>query len=382
MLPLFYAEINTFCILVAAMILRRVLTGVDKQKKQILFSYALIANALTFVLDLLWYFIDIKFFRVSNDINYLVNGLYFIQSTIGAYSWFFYSEYIQESQFRKNKALQILSVLPVLITVFLVIISYKTGWLFYIDASGTYHRGSLYFLQTTISYGYVIFTAGKALCKAFIKKNYAQKNELISLASFAVYPLLFGTLQVIFPTVPLLCVGITLAILNVYLSFQEQRISLDALTQLNNRNQLTTYLSTKIKQNEKNKSLYLLIIDADEFKKINDTHGHIEGDSALIYIADALRKVCQNTDYFMARYGGDEFIVIADLKQVETIDELCQRIHSTLNEFCLQKQLPYNLKVSIGYTKYDTSYETISEFIHMADEQLYKVKRAKKQKNA
>lgn len=104
--------------------------------------------------------------------------------------------------------------------------------------------------------------------------------------------------------------GITLAIFQVYINSMEQMISQDALTQLKNRNELIKYLSDKMKNNDRRKNLYLLMMDADYFKKINDQYGHMEGDNALVCIAEVLREVGVEKEYFVARYGGDEFIVI------------------------------------------------------------------------
>ena len=56
--------------------------------------------------------------------------------------------------------------------------------------------------------------------------------------------------------------------------------------------------------------VYLLMMDADGFKQINDHHGHVEGDHALQVISTVLKDVCSASGGFIARYGGDEFVVL------------------------------------------------------------------------
>ncbi len=56
--------------------------------------------------------------------------------------------------------------------------------------------------------------------------------------------------------------------------------------------------------------VYLLMMDADGFKQINDRYGHVEGDHALQVVATALKDVCSASGGFIARYGGDEFVVL------------------------------------------------------------------------
>ena len=162
--------------------------------------------------------------------------------------------------------------------------------------------------------------------------------------------------------------------INVYIRSQSQLISIDPLTQLNNRNQLIKYLSNKIKYSEK--SLYLLIMDLDYFKKINDKFGHIEGDKALVCVSNTLKFVFNKKNMFIARYGGDEFIVICEDLEAYEIDNLCVTVNKQLAKANANKD--YVLKLSIGYAKYNDADLTIQDFINLADEQLYMVKKSRK----
>lgn len=78
---------------------------------------------------------------------------------------------------------------------------------------------------------------------------------------------------------------------------------------------LLKYLSQKFKSfnsDDSTKNLYLMMLDVDDFKKINDIFGHLEGDFALKLVADSLKKVAADTSCFISRLGGDEFVVVCE----------------------------------------------------------------------
>ena len=146
---------------------------------------------------------------------------------------------------------------------------------------------------------------------------------------FAVPALVGGTFQVLF-SVPGLCVGITLSILLLYIIYQEQLISTDPLTGLNNRNRFETYMLSLFSNVDQAEDVYLLMMDADGFKQINDRYGHVEGDHALQVISAALKEVCSASSGFIARYGGDEFVVLQKATAEQDIMCLCAAISDEL----------------------------------------------------
>ncbi len=101
-------------------------------------------------------------------------------------------------------------------------------------------------------------------------------------------------------------------------------ISIDPLTQLNNRNRMEQHLFECVRSQDVN--MHLLVLDVNRFKKINDEHGHAQGDLALKSIANCLKESCIEKSDFIARYGGDEFVIVYKGNDVEG---LCQRIHDS-----------------------------------------------------
>lgn len=368
-----YSEINAVCVLFLVLICNKSQKAMYSQEQRNLFFKVAISNIVFLCLDMIWIFINNNVFVIAVFINWLLNGCYYICSGLLSFYWFQYSETVQESKLVREKRYRWIAFIPISILIILTFVSLKTGWLFYIDKQNIYHRGQAYVLQLLTSYGYVLFTALKAFYLSFHTDNYRRKSELRTLAAFVVPTLLAGSLQVAFPGFPILCLGNTFGILYVFMSLQEQLISLDALTRLNNRNQLFQYLSTKLHQPQERKALYLLIMDVDYFKSINDQYGHIAGDAALKIVADCLMKVCEKRNYFISRYGGDEFIAICELEPTDSIQSVCDDIHAELRE----ADTPYPLSVSIGYARYSPDIKSQQEFIEKADQELYKVKKSR-----
>jgi diguanylate cyclase len=102
--------------------------------------------------------------------------------------------------------------------------------------------------------------------------------------------------------------------------------SLDQLTGLHNRRYFEECLEREVRNAQRHgETLALLVIDLDHLKAINDQLGHHAGDAAICVVAEALRKTCRAAD-LPARWGGDEFVVLAPHTNAEQAETLVQRI--------------------------------------------------------
>ncbi len=366
-----YATINIFCIIVCAIILYRRVASLDKQKDHKLFNTVIISSIVFFVFDMLWGLSDSNMIPKTPFLSYILNAFYFLCIGFAACVWFIYSEKQQSPSIIKNKKILYLIWIPFGIYSILVILSYFFNSVFYIDELGEYHRGYLYPVQLLLCYGYMVVTSIKALVLSFRKEYYDQQRKLLTLATFALFPVIFGTLQAIFYGLPTVSMGIALAILQAHTHFQEQLISIDPLTQINNRNEMIKYLSNKIK--EKKTDFILFILDLDDFKSVNDEYGHVEGDKALIRVAHALKKFAAKYNAFISRYAGDEFIIICDSNGLDSII-VSKEINTFLKEELSIAQVEYELHLSVGMAKHCNEINTIPELLEKADTELYENK--------
>ncbi|MDG1751532.1 MAG: GGDEF domain-containing protein [Thalassotalea sp.] len=146
--------------------------------------------------------------------------------------------------------------------------------------------------------------------------------------------------------------------------------SIDELTGLLNRREMKARSVSVISQFARSQHLLsILMIDIDFFKKINDKHGHTEGDRVLTELGLMLQK-CGRTSDLVARFGGEEFLILlpdTDLSQTITFTE---RLHQAVNKILVDNK---PLTVSVGVALFDGKM-SFEEIVNKADIALYKAK--------
>ena len=150
----------------------------------------------------------------------------------------------------------------------------------------------------------------------------------------------------------------------------ERMASIDGLTGIANRRQLDNVLAQEWQRAAASASpISIAIIDVDEFKKFNDTHGHAKGDECLRAISQALLSVARRTSDLAARYGGEEFAVILPDTPGEAMAQLIGALLDAVRALCLAT-------VSVGaVTLIPARDADPSSALEAADRLLYEVKR-------
>ena len=146
----------------------------------------------------------------------------------------------------------------------------------------------------------------------------------------------------------------------------------DELTQIFNRKKF----NTDIKKNMKNfnkLSPYLMLIDIDHFKKINDTYGHPVGDYVLEELTKLISENIRSNDKFY-RIGGEEFAIISTQKNNENERIFAEKIKNLIERHIFDKV--GNITISIGFTKYQPE-ESYHNWYKRADEALYEAKKTR-----
>lgn len=152
--------------------------------------------------------------------------------------------------------------------------------------------------------------------------------------------------------------------------------NIDNLTQLYNKKYFIDALSKEFSFSRRNSlPLSLIMIDIDFFKSINDTHGHIAGDLVLKALGQSLIRNLR-MENIAARYGGEEFSVILRNATGPQALLVAERLRTQIaQEQIVFKEKPIPVTVSIGIATFDgKNFETIEDFIHTADANLYEAK--------
>lgn len=305
--------------------------------------------------------------------SYLLKSLYHITLCLGVYAWCGYAESQRRETVFSRKLFRWLSLIPLLIPVAGVIVNLWTHGLFEITAEGRYIRHIQFHYQMLYLVAATLFFSLPLIRRIPLEFEPNRKSHLALSASFPLCLLIGWFMSNLGEGYPVMCVCVAIELLCMYMDSSTNQISLDKLTQVNNRQNLLSFLEYKLLNHEE--SLFLLMMDVDYFKSINDTYGHLEGDDALIHVAKVLKRACGSYQRrpYISRYGGDEFIILLEGSKAEC-DRLCEDIQSTLTEVCASLNKPYSLTLSIGVARWHPSMG-VKDFIESADNALYEIKR-------
>lgn len=150
----------------------------------------------------------------------------------------------------------------------------------------------------------------------------------------------------------------------------------DPLTNLYNRRFVTLAFDKILAiANRTNSNIFVLLIDCDHFKKINDQYNHQTGDMVLLQISQLLTANTRKSD-IVARWGGDEFLIIGHHKDEAGLQVLLHRIQNESVNFSINMGFPISL--SIGSATSSTSqYQDLTSLLKIADENMYRSKTKK-----
>lgn len=156
----------------------------------------------------------------------------------------------------------------------------------------------------------------------------------------------------------------------------EQEALIDPLTGISNRRLIERHIRREIKRYKREETAFSLIfIDVDDFKAVNDTHGHGVGDKCLQNLVERMQRILRATD-FIGRFGGDEFIVLLPGVESRAAHVVADKLASAISKTCFTcKDSEIQLAVSIGLTQVHRGDSEPGEMIERADAALYEAKK-------
>lgn len=153
----------------------------------------------------------------------------------------------------------------------------------------------------------------------------------------------------------------------------EEKATKDLLTGVYNKNHFFELYSRELSIAKRyGRKLALAMIDINNFKAINDTYGHQVGDLVLVQLASILKRSLRSSDV-VARYGGDEFIILMFEAGLKEAKATISRIEDSIAQLNLKKELPVEVSASIGVGVGEGQYDTLLED---ADKNMYEKKRS------
>lgn len=276
-----------------------------------------------------------------------------------------YLDYLISASKEKSKRWFFLFLAPVYMNIGLIICNFFfDGFLFRIDASNIYHRG----IATYIGNGITILFAAVIVVGFFRNKQMITGRITQVILALVLLPVIGTVLQMLFFGLSLGIPSYTLAILICFLLMERNELTKDPLTLLNSRVQMEHRLQYKLKSQE---PFTAIMIDVNDFKKINDDFGHTVGDRVL---KDVSRILFSGANYedFVCRYGGDEFFVILESQQ-DIGRSYIRRIDQILSDYSANK--PYVASLSYGslFVDHAKPYK-VEELEKITDQLMYQDK--------
>jgi diguanylate cyclase (GGDEF)-like protein len=301
--------------------------------------------------------------------HYIWNALFLSFNTLPVAFGLRYLDYKIFLSKRKSLRHFFFYLTPVYLNIgFMIYNVFADGFLFRIDLVNQNHRG----IATYVGNLSAFLVTGITMRYFFRYKRMISGRITQAILSLTLFPIIGAILQMLFYGLSLGIPAYTLAIFISFLLLERDEQFKDPLTKLNSRMQMERRLQFKLRSKE---AFTAIIADVNDFKKINDLHGHTTGDKVLQEVATALVNET-NLEDFVCRYGGDEFFIILE-SETDNASALIHRIDQQLDGHF--NQHPYDISLSYGmlFVDHCTKY-TLEDIIRIADLRMYEDKMRRK----
>ena len=373
LMPIYYLEINIICIIILLAIFDKFKDESLNNSSDKYYEKTLLATISFSLFALISGIFNGTSYNFSQIILIISHSLYFFSESLIGY---FYTNYIlKRINLQEKRKYKFILYIPLILSIFFLIINFFQKTLFTISIDNLYSPSKYLYLYNLINAVYVLIIITNLISYYFYNKN--SKSEIKSLILFTLLPVVSAGIQNYNYGIILGQVGFTLSELLIYFNNQKKEANYDELTGVYNRRAFNKR-ANKIYYS--NKSMFLMLMDADDFKIINDKYGHLEGDKALIQIAYILNRAINNThkNYSLARYGGDEFVIVGNIQNKDEVAQLINQIEEEEKKYNKETNNKYNIKLSIGYALQNDNHTSVEDLIKEADALMYAKKRKRK----
>ena len=298
-------------------------------------------------------------------LSYVSNSLGYLMVTVFAT---FVLLFIRQHFFHAISIMDfILAILPSLIVLVAMIVNLFAPFIFKIVENNDYVRLDGFFLPLALDIICLLYS----LFMYFYALKKGKTTRFFPYYLFMI-PVAFGTLyQTFFPIVSVIWPSFAIGLAGMIASIKSERIFHDEFTGLFNR----AYFNYAVHSLKRKKEPVLtgIMLDINDFKKINDRFGHDFGDKALADFAGLLVKSVSRFAPIV-RLSGDEFVILVKTADKKEISRVIDRINAGFEEFNNSKKRPYELFASLGYATYIKG-QSPEEFLQCFDKDMYREKK-------
>ena len=283
----------------------------------------------------------------AHTANYIGNFIYFILQPLPVSLGLMYLFSIFREK-RFSLRYHFLFLIPFFAGLLVMIYSSFTEFIFYIDDTNQYHRGPGMFIYAIINYSFAV----PAFILSFHYRDIIKRRTLLIIIAYTIIPYIGSFLQLLYYGVVTAWPSFTLGVLITYVFLEVHNNERDYLTGLLNRHHFDIKINRRIRQFFKKGAFTLVVIDLNDFKSINDEFGHDKGDEILQAAGMLLSRSVSMTDT-VARYGGDEFVLIMETSDETVVRTILERIDRNITIWNEKRKNREALSLSAGYVIYD-----------------------------
>ena len=375
MSTIIHVELDVLCFLILAVIAYQITRSVSKQMNRILFRMLIYGIMFSLALDIIWVLTEGRIFPGAVTLNKVINALYLGVGVILGCIWYLYV--METLGYKLTRPLITGVMIPGFVFLGLNIVSIWNGWIFTVTPENVYTHGPGFPVQNAGALFMLFLSLVHIIIRLIDRKEGTPRWVVWKLLLFYIPPVLGTLIGLPYVGLPGTWTCASVSIVLMYIDDQDREILRDSLTGLNNRKTLENVFAEYTRQAGEGKQLYLFMMDLDNFKGINDTLGHSTGDRALVQTASLLTGSLAGMKAFIARFGGDEFLVMSFFGSEEEAEEYKQKLTERFKEYNEKEQLPYQLRTSIGFSRWQQG-QSLEELTEQADGELYREKKKKK----
>jgi diguanylate cyclase (GGDEF) domain len=326
-------------------------------KKNMIYISASVTTIILLILEITTILIELSSNNKLMILHRIANILGFSLSPVVPFILlFFYSNK------KKTTLYNCFLTIPLYFNTFICVLSYKTGFIFFVDAQNQYTRGNLFLLPTIISmFYYVLFVI--AIIKKSAEYEMGDKKVLIPVIFI---PILGIILQILFKGLILIWSCTAISLLLYYIFLLELQFRYDVQTKIKNRAAFEKEMEQYVNSD---KNATIVIFDLNNLKSTNDEHGHKAGDEMIFHAAKIIEESFMGIGKAY-RIGGDEFCVICKEMPRKLVDSAL----STLDDLSIKVSQKRHIKIVLayGYAFYNKNEsESIYSTFSQADKAMY-----------
>lgn len=310
------------------------------------------------------FILDGVLFPGAIQLSVILNVSVFILTFAVTILWALYTDYKLFESIEHVKKFLPYAILPLVIPIILCLCNLFFPIFFHINDAAEYVRTPLMPFLFLANFLYIV---AMTLRTVYFRKKIG-KYIFVPTLMF-LFPIFVGSvLQLMFYGLSFIWVGIALGLNSLYINLQNETNYIDPLTKLYNRTYLLSYLQAHW---NKGHAFVGLMLDLNSFKQINDTYGHLEGDEALKVAGKILLKSVEDR-CIVARYAGDEFIIIREGPCIDCAEKIYENIQEHVRLFNKESKKSYKLSFSIGICR--NSNQPLDDFLNFMDLAMYQEK--------